>query len=399
VKVLEQEFRGLQAEGREVARNEQLRQNIDSNARALDVANKEIEQLKQQVQVETDNRGLLNSYFDAQGNGLVTNEVMRLGSNFAQPAPQTAAPAKSEEMFDQQWLGLSKKSGPQDEAKTEEKPAEPGQAQGGRKGDLLDRVQSEMSLRAQQRARTPGDDAAAQQVFKGQQAQTDQQEQGGEQGQERQPAAQGTKESLKRAYSDKIEQQQLAEEATVAGALATPMQRQSLAVDRSEAQTSPMSERRVGVHGLMRDGSVLQWSDDSGTVMIPQGGAQVPGRVGLASLDFELPQRGTTYFFTTPRSNVEISMRPVNSRLLQQLTNFGWLLLLVVVALCSWWLVQKITRLRHVRIVLAAMLCIAGPVLIVMGILPLLGIVMILGGILLIFEAGGGRPEAIGNRG
>jgi len=84
-----------------------------------------------------------------------------------------------------------------------------------------------MSLRAQQSAKMPGaDDAVAQQVFKGQQAQPaaqDGQEQAGqEMAQRREPLVQGTKESLKRAYSDKIERQ-LAEEATAAGVQTGPV--------------------------------------------------------------------------------------------------------------------------------------------------------------------------------
>ena len=60
VKVLEQEFQGLEREGRGMAGNTVLQANIDSNARALQAASQEIEQLEEQVQAETDNRGRLN---------------------------------------------------------------------------------------------------------------------------------------------------------------------------------------------------------------------------------------------------------------------------------------------------------------------------------------------------
>ena len=119
--------------------------------------------------------------------------------------------------------------------------------------------------------------------------------------------------------------------------------------------------------------------------------AKSPGRVGLASLDFELPQRGTTYFFTTPRGNVEISAWPINSRLLKQLTNFASLVALVVAALALGWVVQKLSLTRRGRILTAAFLCIAGPLLVVLGTLPIFGVVMILGGILLLL--GNGRYE------
>jgi len=142
-----------------------------------------------------------------------------------------------------------------------------------------------------------------------------------------------------------------------------------------------MSERRV-------DDAVRQWADTGLGVTLQGREQQAAGRVGLASLDFELPQRGTTYFFTTPRGNIEISARPINSHLLQQLTNFAWLVALVVAALCGWWLVQKVTRSRRGQIVVATLLCITGPMLVVFGTLPIFGIVMILGGVLLLLAAG-----------
>ena len=60
MKILEQEFEGLQREGRGVTGNTLLRANIDSNARALEAASQEIQQLEQQGQEGTDNRGRLN---------------------------------------------------------------------------------------------------------------------------------------------------------------------------------------------------------------------------------------------------------------------------------------------------------------------------------------------------
>ncbi len=145
----------------------------------------------------------------------------------------------------------------------------------------------------------PAADDAAQQVFQVQPAQTA--ERLGEMAQQGRQPTLGTKEALKRAYVDKIERQVAQEEtAALASSPQGPTSGEAGRIDRA-------SQVRL----------------DGGSIR--QVGGQVPGRVGLASLDFDLPQRGTTYFFTTPRGNVEISAWPVNSRLLKQLTNFAWL--------------------------------------------------------------------------
>jgi len=112
----------------------------------------------------------------------------------------------------------------------------------------------------------------------------------------------------------------------------------------------------------------------------------------LASLDFELPERGQTYYFTIPRGHVVISGRPVNGQLLQRLTNFARLLALVVAALCSWWLIRKATHTRRGHIVVGVGLCIAGLILLLFGVLPIFAVAMLLGGVLV--AAGRWRESA-----
>ncbi len=339
VKALEREFHQLQAGRGQALPASKLQLNIDSNARALEVANRRIDELQQQAPVETDNRGRLHAYFEAQGNTLVTNEVVRLDANFAQPAAEPAAPVKAEELFDQQWLEPRGRGRTARETDLQEKRAEPdAPAQPPQSGQAspLGRVESDVSRRAQQRSprgRAPGDDAAAQQVFRGELAppadQADEQVP-----HERLDEWAGTKESLKRAYSDKIEQQ-LAEDAT----LAQTQTGQSVPPDargRNAAMGEPLTL------GDADTGPESPYTADTSE--------QVAGRVGLASLDFQLPQRGTTYYFTTPRGNVELSARPINNRLLRQLADFGQLVALVVVTLGGWWLVQQITRFGRLRI-------------------------------------------------
>ena len=61
------------------------------------------------------------------------------------------------------------------------------------------------------------------------------------------------------------------------------------------------------------------------------------GRAGLSSLDFQLPERGNVFYFSTPRGEVEITVRPVESQLVQRVINLGWLLGIILAVTASPW--------------------------------------------------------------
>ena len=60
---------------------------------------------------------------------------------------------------------------------------------------------------------------------------------------------------------------------------------------------------------------------------------------GLASLDVQIPERGTVYRFTTPRGEQQITARAASSRLLEGLGRLG----IVAVAAVLLWLGWRIT--------------------------------------------------------
>ena len=222
---------------------------------------------------------------------------MRLGVNFAQPA-DTTAPEKSVEDFDQQWFQRGLKAEGQVAGKTSRvhhrDQTEQGKAARDWRIDCKVRNRSALSSRSTCRPPMMRRNRCSRA------SRLDRGEQFDEMAQQRRQPTLGTKEALKRAY--------VGQDRAASGPRAKRQPPQlARQVRRPAKQGKSAAHRRCG----------------SMTGAVRQVGGQVAGRVGLASLDFDLPQRGTTYFFTTPRGNVEISAWPINSRLLKQLTNFA----------------------------------------------------------------------------
>jgi autotransporter-associated beta strand protein len=95
---------------------------------------------------------------------------------------------------------------------------------------------------------------------------------------------------------------------------------------------------------------------------------------GMASLDFELPQRGRLYRFTTPRGEVELSARAVSTRFLVRL---GSLLAIVVLVLAVHRLVLAARRGGFARLrgrPGAILLAVLGLLSLVTGVMPLAGL-------------------------
>ena len=166
------------------------------------------------------------------------------------------------------------------------------------------------------------DDQAAQQVFQGQQVQAGEQlDSNSCRWQPRQPEAQSTKEALKRAYSDKIERQ-LAEESTVG--------------TRTRVVQRPVRLRAARSGNAMTCGGswVVVARKVRRASRRPRGSGQ--SRFRIASAGYHVissPRRAAMSKSRRGRSTAACS---------KQLTNFAWLLALVVATLCGWWLVQKL---------------------------------------------------------
>jgi hypothetical protein len=104
---------------------------------------------------------------------------------------------------------------------------------------------------------------------------------------------------------------------------------------------------------------------------------------GLASLDFELPRRGTVYRFTTPRGEVELTARHVSNDLL---TRLGGLVLVALVGLAACYGVRQARPGQLAWLARPAgiiLLLLVGLVMIAGGVLPVLGLVLLAAGTVL----------------
>ncbi len=121
---------------------------------------------------------------------------------------------------------------------------------------------------------------------------------------------------------------------------------------------------------------------------------EVPGRAGLASLGFELPTRGSVYYFTTPRGEVEITARPVDRQLQSRLANFATLLAVIGALLIAIGVIRNLARTHRGRVTAVILLCCAGLGMILFGFFPVFGIAMFLGSILLAIDTRRRAQEA-----
>lgn len=332
--------------------NEALRQNLRSNALVLETATEEVRQLEERALPATDNRERLKDFYEQQQNSSTTNTVTRLGANFFGAERQTG---EEVEQFDLSLFGeVDRSKRESDEA--HDQPARPEQESRG-----LGRLSEAESKRGGMPADSSGLLDAAQQVFQGGQAQAA----GGSEPQSRarrsQVSSSTTEEALNRAYADRIEQRaagKALEGAQVDLGLPVPPG-QSMIVDAEEAE--PLEGRVAPSPQFVERGSI-----------------------GLASLDFDLPQRGTAFYFTTPRGNVEITARPVERRHLERSANLARLLALLAIAGCTAVVARRIAGRRALRIATAIGLALLGLLSLLLTILPLFGIALLLGGLLLL---------------
>jgi len=345
--------------------NQQLYLNLDSNQRVLEAAEQEIRELAQQEEQAPDNRDLLNSFYFEQRNELSRNNVTRLGRNF-QPAAPTAEsqPAvDGDTKFNEKWFRKSESK----RGAAPEKPDQPkADAAEGGKGIGKARLMGEQSYRVQQqqqlKQKAPQASEAARQVF--QAAPPTNQPASGAAGVQRRLGELGTKAELNRAYMDKIQQQGQQQQAE----FAEPSSQLDMQEDQADF-TQGVDELSVAPQQRLATGQ-----------------SPVMGRAGLASLDFELPERGKAFYFTTPRGEVQITARPVERQLRDRLVSFAWLVVMVVALAIFAVVVRLVASSRVGRVIAVVLLAAAGLFLMLLGIFPLFGIAMFFGALLLVFD-------------
>jgi hypothetical protein len=105
---------------------------------------------------------------------------------------------------------------------------------------------------------------------------------------------------------------------------------------------------------------------------------------GLASLDVDIPQRGSTFSFTTPRGQIEVTARPVAQSLVARMFSLTGLAAVVLVV---WLASRKPAREQWQRLCstvsCGVLLAVVGLLSVVTGIFPVTGLLLIAGGIAL----------------
>jgi hypothetical protein len=366
IKKQSEEFRQWKVQNVPRSSSDQLRKNLESNARASEAATQAIAEQAEGEEMSADNRAILNSFYQLQRNDLSRNSATRVGGNFDMPAPAPAAQPPSSSTFNNAWFlggkGKGLSANKPDDAKTDSRP------QKGRVARLID----EQSYRVQQQMQEQEQSEAAGKVFQleGQalQQQTGQMPSqpataGGRFAVRGRGQEQGSKSELKRAYQDKIQRD--------------GQQSLSTLADDFEQQV------QLG---------------DMGDATPPTGGPAIDlsGRTGLASLDFELPTRGQVFFFKTPRGEVEITARPVKREFSNRLLNLGLLLGMLVALGIATAVFRRVSQSRVGRIVSVLVLCGAGLVMMLFMVFPIFGLAMFFGSILLALDLR--RPGEDGNR-
>ena len=115
---------------------------------------------------------------------------------------------------------------------------------------------------------------------------------------------------------------------------------------------------------------------------------------GLASLDVELPKRGTLYRFTTPRGVVEITSCAASVPLLEGLERLGGVVVLVVLVGAVIRLARRRPLSMQAQGTVATVLIILGIVGILFGVLPLGGAAAVILGIVILIRLRRARRKA-----
>jgi hypothetical protein len=357
-----------------------------SNAQViLQKAGEEIQSQTRQSEVDlAGNNDRLRDAYGDQRNVRAHNIVNNLGDNWSQtvttPKSETAAPADADKRFNRAWLANNSLENLAVHAEAGKRLAKD------QKGELNQRVDlgGVQMQPAQPNAPAVSQPAApdmnqmeGKDKFRVQKQAEGQQGRQAGPGQMPQRAAQ--QEDVVQRYQQKL--QQRAEQEVSAGIKGNQVLRGATQLNLSRVQVTgggvltPATPTDEMVAADRRGGRISAGEDAAAL------GAAPPAPTGLASLDVELPLRGTMYRFTTPRGDVDIRATAVSQPLIDGLVRLGAAVGLVVIVL----VVRRLARRGSFG--LAAQRT-ASTVLIVLGIagafcgvFPIAGVVAIFVGI------------------
>ena len=344
-----------QSLGQKYYGNVTLQSEISNAGVVLKNVDKEIQVQEQAQQVDAGfNDDLIRQAYGEQHNRRARNLVQDLGPNWKTQPQQTGARPADQFDFNEAWLAENRLGNKEAEAQQ-------------KKGAARFQLGGQQGAAVQQPDQAPQSQAAGQmfQMFAGKGLAD---RQGAQQSARQQQRRLSQSEVVER-YQQKLEQRaEIDKLVTKAGKTLTVT---GLGAGRSV---------RGGFAGL--EGA----ASDRFTTSIPLGGhpwvaRAGEGPAGLASLDVELPRRGTLYQFTMPRGEAEITARSASMPLIEGLERVAGVVVLVVVIV----LVRRWLRGREIGLktqgTISTVLIILGVVGIALGIFPVAGLLALAMGV------------------
>jgi hypothetical protein len=342
----------------------QLNQSFQTEAASAQVivqsASREIAgQAAQQGQAAADNNDLIRDAYGGQQNKRAKNQVAVLGLNWAEAPPPQAAPQPDQAgRFNTAWF-----AGNRLETVQAGEQAKQADQKGQQRLDVSNlTIDTGGALRAQTAQPSFSNvGAVAGGKPKGQAMQ--QQGQPGQQAQQA-PAQQQTAEDVVQRYQQRLEQR-------------AQQDQEVLRLGRLQVARGGGGGKQIG--GFEGLGSGGRDFFGVGAEQKPE--AALPA--GMASLDVELPRRGTVYRFTTPRGEVEITARAASLPLIEGLERLGAVVGLVIVVLVVRRFVRNRTLSPRGQGLVSTVLIVLGIIGILFGLFPLAGVAAVIVGIVM----------------
>jgi hypothetical protein len=120
---------------------------------------------------------------------------------------------------------------------------------------------------------------------------------------------------------------------------------------------------------------------ETGGGLFGGGGGAGGAPAGMASLDVELPARGTLYRFTMPRAEIDIAARPVSQPLIDSLIRIGGVLVALAVLALGWRFWKRGGLPPTVRPAAALILIILAAIGLLGGVFPIASFVVLVAAI------------------
>ncbi|MBN2559659.1 MAG: hypothetical protein JXQ75_01845 [Phycisphaerae bacterium] len=330
-----------------------LREAWTSNAVVLSKAEQQIQTLRQTMERDAgrDNRSNISEHYERQRMARARGAVKDVGQNFGDLAlPVTGETDASAEQFDRRWLDSNGLAGVIKPDMQDEKSHVAIQSEEGKLAGMGGGGRG--SGRIGGRRRAPSKPSAPQ-VAQGE-VMRELQEADGE-------------------YAQRHREQP--ESGTRRGARKQTVERYQEVLEQRAAQ-KPVSSAVEQAESQARMGLALAGRGVATTL-----GEDVVPPTGLASLDVEIPARGTVYRFTTPRGRMEITARAVSRPFLANVEFLG----ITAVAILAIWRVYRLVRRpgfteTHGR-ALSTAIIVAGLASLATGVLPIAGLGIAIAGI------------------